>query len=90
MSEDMRAKLTRKLAELEAERQQGHATKKKLADRAKAQWDTMPKAIETVEKAAHPGRGGILTHRYLKTLHTERARIGQVIQDLEPDPDASG
>lgn len=90
MSEDLRNKLTTALARLEAERRQTKATKQKLSDRAAQQWDTMPKAIEKTEAAAGRGEGGVLTHRYLKTLHTERARLGQVMQDLEPDDDASG
>lgn len=84
---DQREALTKKLAELEAEKRQIAKTKKVLHGRASKQWDTMPKAIEHVEKEAQGPKGSHLTHRYLRTLHTEHARIGQVMQDLQPDPD---
>lgn len=84
---DQREALTKKLAELEAERRQIEQTKKRVHERAKKQWDTMPDAIDKVEKAAAGPKGSALTQRYLRTLHTERARLGQVVQDLEPDAD---
>jgi len=76
--------LTEKLAELTAKRQQLGEHRKTITDRARAQHDSMGDAVNYVGSRVDGGQGGILGHRYHKTLLTEQSRLRQLIDGERP------
>lgn len=77
MDEDdpQRRQLIRRMARLTAHRERIAKARDQVKGRAREQLDTMPQAVETATDHLRAGKGGILTHRYLKARLTERARL---------------
>lgn len=77
MDEDdpQRRQLVRRLATLAAHREQIAKAREQARGRAQEQLDTMPQAIETATDHLRADKGGILTHRYLRSRLVERARL---------------
>jgi len=67
------------LVRLKTHRLQSDAQRKKLIARAKAQLDTMGPAIQKAQEALSKDVGGIFTHRRLRALLAERARLEAII-----------
>jgi len=72
-------RLVKKLAELRAHQAEVHQGQDDLAQRAKEQADTMPRAIQTA--ASYQDSAGILAHRRHRTLITERRRLEKIGHD---------
>ncbi len=68
------------MAKLEASRRELKRTREEAVGRAEEQLDSMPRAIDVMERAQLADKaGGIMGHRALSTLHTERDRLQEVV-----------
>lgn len=67
--------LVSRMARLQAHRAQVAKAREAAQGRAKEQLDTLPHAVQTATDHLRQGKGGVLTHRYLKARLVERARL---------------
>lgn len=82
------AKLTAKLAELEAHKRRLREVKRQLQERAVRMHDATHDAVDGWSDAVDAGRAGILGQRRLRTLLTERSRLAAIAHEAEGDGDA--
>lgn len=80
---DDHGKLLRHLATLEAHRKGVKKAKGELGDRAVAQYDSMGGVVSTVAAGHAQDKGGILTHRYHRTLLVEQSRLAAIVHPRE-------
>jgi len=81
MKEDTHERLVDAMASLQAKRQQIDSTREQAAQRAREQLDSMGPAIHTLEQHLQAGKGGILIHRRLRTMLTERRRLEEIVAE---------
>lgn len=72
-------KLTEQLGRIGAMRRTLKDSRRKLHERAEEQYASMPAAIHAAEQHVEAGKAGILGFRALRKLHTERARLANIV-----------
>jgi len=80
---DDHSKLIRHLATLKGHKKAIKHAQGQLGDRAVKQYDSMPAVLDTVADAHSRAEGGVLTHRYHRTLLTEHSRLGAIVHPHE-------
>lgn len=81
MASEDRDKLIAAMAKLQGHRKVLDGARKNIHKRATEQLDTMPDAIETSESYQRAGKGGVAVHRMTRTLHRERFRLDNLVED---------
>jgi hypothetical protein len=76
-------RLKEQFAKLEAHRRAIAEARRKVGKRAVEQHDSMHGVVDAWAKEVEEGRGGILSHRRLRTLLTERSRLAAIVHRHE-------
>jgi len=84
-----RSRLVHQLAQLRAHRERIADARKAAQHRAREQLDSNLRAKSVANDYVRAGRGGVMTHRYLRTRLTEDARLRAIVLRDEGDDEGN-